>query len=262
MQPCRSSAPMMGRMTHADEGRWLPVTTTSEVARARFEQGRSAAHHYQFEAAVEHLDAALAEDPTFVLALLHRGGSADVAAQGRAFLNLAEANRERASDDEGRLIDAFRAFLVDAEYERAIVILHELSAKYTADPYLPSYLGLRYYRNLQRYDDAADQFRQALARDPGFAQAYNWLGYIAMDQADHATAEAMFERYRDLAPDEPRPYDSLGVLYLRTGRHEAAAEQFEQALARDTRFEESREKLGRARAAQADVLTGDRGSNP
>lgn len=240
---------MMGRMTQTDEGRWLPVTSTSEVARARFEQERAAAHHYQFESAVEHLDVALAEDPAFVLALLHRGGSAADAAEGRAFLDRAEANRHRPTEDEGRMIDAFRAFLVDAEYERAIEILQELSAKYAADPYLPSYLGLRYYRNLQRYEDAADQFRQAMARDPGFVQAYNWLGYIAMDQGDHATAEAMFERYRDLAPDEPRPYDSLGVLFLRTGRHEAAAQQFEQALARDTRFEESRVKLARARAA-------------
>jgi tetratricopeptide (TPR) repeat protein len=252
----------MGRMTQADEGRWLPVTTTSEVARAHFERGRAAAHHYQFEAACEHLDAALAEDPAFVLALLHRGGSADDAAQSRTFLDLAEANRHRATDDEGRMIDAFRAFLVDDEYERAIEILLELSATYTGDPYLPSYLGLRYYRNLQRYEDAADQFRHALARDPGFAQAYNWLGYIAMDQGDHATAEAMFERYRDLAPDEPRPYDSLGVLFLRTGRHEAAAQQFERALARDTRFEESRVKLARARAAQADALAREPRSRP
>jgi tetratricopeptide (TPR) repeat protein len=253
---------MMGRMTHADESRWLPVTTTSEGARARFEHGRAAAHHYQFEAAREHLDAALAEDPTFVLALLHRGGSADDAAQGRTFLDLAEANRDRASDDEGRMIDAFRAFLVDAEYERAIAILQELSASYTDDPYLPSYLGLRYYRNLQRYEDAADQFRHALARDPGFAQAYNWLGYIAMDQGDHATAEAMFERYRDLAPDEPRPYDSLGVLHLRAGRHEEAAQRFEQALACDARFDESREKLARARTAQAAALGDEGRSNP
>jgi tetratricopeptide (TPR) repeat protein len=151
------------------------------------------------------------------------------------------------------MIDAFRAFLLDGTYERAIAIFHELAAKYAADPYLPAYLGLRYYRNLKRYQDAVDQFRSALSRDSGFVQAYNWLGYIAMDQGDYATAEAMFERYLGLAPDEPRPHDSMGVLCLRSGRPGEAVHHFEQALARDARFTESRDKLAGARAALAEA---------
>jgi tetratricopeptide (TPR) repeat protein len=241
-------------MNSQDPARWLPVTTASEAARARFERGRSAAHHYQFEEAREHLDAALAADPTFVLALLHRGGSTDVPAELRDCIDRAEANREHASEDEGRMIDAFRAFLLDRDYQRAVAIFQDLSARYDADPYLPTYLGLRYYRNLKRYEDAATQFRNALARDPGFAQAYNWLGYVAMDQGDHARAASMFERYLALAPDQPRAHDSLGVLCLRSGRYEEAADHFEGALARDGRFDESREKLARAREARAKEL--------
>jgi tetratricopeptide (TPR) repeat protein len=244
----------MACMNSHDHGRWLPVTTTSEEARARFERGRSAAHHYQFAEACEHLDAALAADPTFVLALLHRGGSADDPDEVRAWLDQAEANRERATDDEGLMIDAFRAFLLAGDYHRAVAILHDLSARYDADPYLPNYLGLRYYRNLKRYDDAVAQFEDALARDPGFTQAYNWLGYVAMDRGDHATAASMFERYLALAPDQPRSHDSMGVLCLRSGRYEEAMRHFEQALARDARFDESREKLLRAREARTQEL--------
>lgn len=127
-------------MANGDRAAWLPVTTRSEVVRERFERGRAAAHHDQFVQAREHLDAALVEDPTFVLASLHRGGSADDAVDVRAFVDLEEANRERASDGEGLMIDAFHAFLVDGEYERAITIFAELASTYTADPYLPSYL--------------------------------------------------------------------------------------------------------------------------
>jgi tetratricopeptide (TPR) repeat protein len=244
-------------MHHDDARGWLPVTTASEAARARFERGRAAAHHYQFEQAVEHLEAALAEDPAFVLALLHRGGSAGDADECRTFLDAADAHRDHVSDGERRLIDAFRAFLLDGEYERAIEILHGLADTHTADPYLPSYLGFRYYRNLKRYEEASEQFRLALARDPGFVQAYNWLGYIAMDQADYATAEAMFERYLAEAPDEPRAHDSMGVFALRRGRPQEAIHHFERALARDARFEESQIKLGRARAALADTAPED-----
>jgi tetratricopeptide (TPR) repeat protein len=134
-----------------------------------------------------------------------------------------------------------------------VEILQALSAAFPADPYLSSYLGLRYYRNLQRFDDAVVQFREALARDATFVQAYHWLGRIALDRDDLATAKAMFERYVALAPEEPRPHDSLGLLYVREGRLGDAVRAFERALARDPRFDESRDNLALAREALADV---------
>lgn len=229
----------------------LPVTTTSEEAHEHFLLGRDAAHHYQFAEAREHLDQAIAADPSFVLAHLHRGGSAAYLSELQDYLGRAEANRDRASAGEQHMIDAFRAFLLENDYDRAIEILSELSSEYPDDPYLPSYLGFRYYRNLKRYDEGAEQFRRALERDPSFVQAYNWLGYIAMDQGNHATAEENFQRYIHLAPDEPRPHNSLGVLRLRQGRYEEAARQFEQAFAVDPRFTESGDNLARARIEQA-----------
>lgn len=230
----------------------LPVTTTSEEAREHFFLGRDAAHHYQFAEAREHLDRALAADSTFVLALLHRMGSTprtegDVR---RRYLERAEANRERVSESEQRMIDAFRAFLWDDDYERAIEILSGLSEEYPDDPYLPAYLGFRYYGNLGRYDEGAEQFRRALARDSNFVQAYNWLGRIALLQGDYAAAEEHFQRYLELAPTAPRPYNSLGVLRLRQGRHEEAARYFEQSFAVDPRFTVSRDNLARAHIVQ------------
>lgn len=229
----------------------LPVTTKSEEAREHFEMGRNAAHHYQFAEAREHLDKAIAADPSFVLAHLHRGGSAATLSELQDYLNRAEANRDSVSEGEQQMIVAFRAFLLEDDYDRAIRIFSKLSAEYPDDPYLTSYLGLRYYRNLKRYDEAAEQFRRALERDSSFVQAFNWLGYIAMDQGDYAAAEETFKRYIRLAPDQPRPYNSLGVLYLRQSNYEEAARQFEQAFARDRRFTESRDNLVRARIAQA-----------
>jgi tetratricopeptide (TPR) repeat protein len=240
-------------MTRAPDAGRVPVSTTSDRARAHFERGRTAAHHYRFALARDELDAALALDPTFVLALLHRGGSSAEIAECRAFIEEAEANRSHASEAEGRMIDAFGAFLLDGDYDLAVELLQALSAAYPADPYLSSYLGLRYYRNLQRFDAAAAQFREALARDATFVQAYHWLGRIALDQDDLATAGAMFERYTALAPDEPRPHDSLGLLYVREGRYDDAIRAFERALACDPRFDESRHNLARARAALADA---------
>ena len=219
----------MTRMSGTAEARRLPITTTSEQARTRFERGRAAAHHYRFTVARDEFDAALALDATFVLALLHRGGSAEDPAESRRFIEAAEASRAHASAAEGRMIGAFRAFLLDRDYDLAVEIFRELSAAHPGDPYLTSYLGLRYYRNLQRYDEAAAQFREALVRDPSFVQAYHWLGCIALDQGDLDAAKSLFERYAALAPEEPRPHDDLGILYLRQGRLDEAARSFERA---------------------------------
>lgn len=235
----------------------LPVTTKSEEAREHFEAGRTAAHHYQFAEAREHLDAAIAADPTFVLAHLHRGGSAAQRSELEDYLSRAAANRDGVSEGEQQMIDAFHAFLLERDYTRAVDLFSKLSAEYPDDPYLPAYLGLRYYRNLGRYNEAAEQFKRALERDPEFVQAYNWLGYVAMDQGDHDTAEETFKRYIHLAPDEPRPYNSLGVLYLRQDRYEDAVQQFEKAFARDSRFTESRDNIVRARIAQANKRFGE-----
>lgn len=221
----------------------MPITTTSDDARAHFVMGRDAAHHYQFAEAREHLDAAIAADPTFVLAHLHRGGSADFVSEIRDYLARAAAHRDRASPGEQQMIDAFTAFLLHDDYTRAIEIFSRLSAQFPDDPYLPSYLGLRYYRNLRRYDEAVAQFQRALERDSSFTQAYNWLGHIAMDQGQLERAEETFNRYVRLAPNQPRAYNSLGMFHLRQRRYEDAARMFEQASARDPRFTESRDNL-------------------
>jgi tetratricopeptide (TPR) repeat protein len=231
----------------------LPVTTTSDYAREYFLLGRDAAHHYQFAEAREHLDRAIAEDSTFVLAHLHRGGSAVYLSELEDYLGRADTYRDFVSPGEQQMIDAFRAFLWERNYDRAIEIFSRLASEYEDDPYLPAYLGFRYYRNLQRYDEAAEQFRRAVERDPGFVQAYNWLGYIAMDQGDYTQAEELFRRYIQLAPDKPRPHNSLGVLHMRQGRYDEAAKYFEQAFAVDPRFSESLDNLVRAHIERENV---------
>lgn len=232
-------------MTDPSAGRrLLPVTTSSEVARRRFEAGRHAAFHYQPTQAKEHLDAAIADDPTFVLAYLHRGGMSLPSERGEYF-RLARANRDRVTEDEGRMVDAFHAFLWDGDIDEAILILGELADRYEDDPYLPTYLGLRYLRNLGDLDRAKEQFERAVRRDPSFAQGHHWLGQVALERKDYEAAAAALLQYAQMAPDQPRPYDSLGLLYLSQGLLDGAEEQFRAALERDPGFAESRQNFSR-----------------
>jgi tetratricopeptide (TPR) repeat protein len=238
------------QLTSTAQAQVLPITTNSEAARAHFERGRHSAFHYDNVRAREHLDAAIAADPAFVLAYLHRGGMSSPLERGPYF-EAARAHRDAVSAGEQRMVDAFHAFLWEGDVQRAVEIFTELAEQYPDDPYLPTYLGLRYYHNLQRYDEARAQFHRALERDSTFAQAHKWLGYVALDQEDYEAAEAHFRRYVELAPTQGRPHETLGRYYLRTGRPEEAAAQFQRSVEVDPRFTPGRESLMRLYIQQA-----------
>jgi tetratricopeptide (TPR) repeat protein len=227
--------------TH-EQLRHLPVTTDSAEARRHFEVGRMMAFQYQQGRARRSLDAAIAADPGFVLAYLHRGGMSNNDERGPYF-EQARAHRDRVTADEGRMIDAFHAFLWDQRVADAVAIFTELADRYPDDPYLPTYLGLRYLHNLGRPDRAREQFERALRRDPAFAPGYLWLGQVALREGDLDEAERRLARYLELAPQEPRAHDSLGLLRQRQGRHEEAEASFAEALDLEPDFSESREHL-------------------
>jgi len=226
----------------------LPVTTTSEEARRHFLLGRTAAHHYQFAEAREHLDRALAADSTFVLALLHRAGSS-YRHQRRPYFERALAHRDGASEGERRLVDAFVAFLHPdrLDVDRAVGILSELSEDYPDDPYFPAYVGFR-YRNDRRFAESAEQFEAALGRDSTFVQAYHWLGTIAMAKEDYAVAEEHFQEYLRRAPERWRAHHALGTLRLRQDHADEADAFFDRAAALDPSGE-ARSGVGYAYAA-------------
>jgi tetratricopeptide (TPR) repeat protein len=222
--------------------RHLPVTTDSAEARHHFEVGRMMAFQYQQQRARRSLDEAIAADPGFVLAYLHRGGMSN-GDEREPYFEQARANMERVTADEGRMVDAFHAFLWDQRVPDAVAIFTELADRYEDDPYLPTYLGLRYLHNLGRPDLAREQFERALSRDPGFAPGHLWLGQVALREDDLGEAERRFGRYLDLAPREPRAHDSLGILRQRQGRYDEAEASFNEALALEPDFTESREHL-------------------
>jgi tetratricopeptide (TPR) repeat protein len=220
----------------------MAVTTASDEARSHFEQGRLQASHIQAARARTHFDAALAADPDFALAHAYRA-LVSPAAERAAHVQHAAAHAAGASEGERAMIAAVEARQA-GDFDREIELLRGLAAQYPGDPNVPFLLGWRYFAQ-ERYDEAEAAARQALAVDRDFAPVYNMLGYLAIEREDYAAAEEAFRDYVRLAPGEPNPYDSLGELYLITGRLDEAEPQFEQALARDPEFTVSRDNLVR-----------------
>lgn len=100
-----------------------------------------------------------------------------------------------------------------------------------------------FYRHLEEYDKAIQEYEAILELDPNRKLAYNELAYIYAGRGDFTTALKKIEKYAELAPDEPNPHDSHGEILMRSGRLDEAEEHFEAALAIRSDFMTSAENL-------------------
>jgi tetratricopeptide (TPR) repeat protein len=72
--------------------------------------------------------------------------------------------------------------------------------------------------------------------NPDFAPAYNLLGYVYRTIDDLDSARSAFERYVELIPDEPNPYDSYAELLMEMGEYDESIENYRKALEYDPHF--------------------------
>ncbi len=212
----------------------IPITTSSKEAREDYLEGRDLADRLRSVEAHKLFDEALAEDSLFALAYL---SNAFVQPDARGFFdNFSKAKElvDSVSDGERLLILATEAAIEgnDSSQEEN---LSQLLTLYPDDARAHSFLGQLYF-NQQRYRDALKQFQRAIALDPDFSAPYNLSGYSYRFLGLVDSAAAMFEKYIDLIPDDPNPYDSYAELLLKKGEFEESIESYRRALALDPGF--------------------------
>lgn len=83
------------------------------------------------------------------------------------------------------------------------------------------------------YERALELYEQALRIDSSLGAAWHNAGICFMEERQYMEARRSFQRAADLLVTDPRPYESLGVLYLRQGFAREAYEQYGRALERD-----------------------------
>ncbi len=69
----------------------------------------------------------------------------------------------------------------------------------------------------QRFGDAVPLLKQVVARNPGNADAYNYLGYAVRKLGDRAAAFDYYRRALQLDPNHLGANQYLGELYAETG---------------------------------------------
>ncbi|HSO24772.1 MAG TPA: tetratricopeptide repeat protein, partial [Chondromyces sp.] len=212
----------------------IPITTASAEARSAYLEGRELEDSLRLTDAHDHFVLATGLDPEFALAWMAVANSAPSAVEFFAAMRRAVAAAPGASDGEQMLIAAFEA-AVNGEPAVQRAELEKLVAAYPDDERAHNALA-NFLLGQQRYGEAAEAYRTAIALDPGYPTPYNQLGYALRFLGDSAGAEEAFKSYIELVPDQPNPYDSYAELLMKVGRFEDSITSYEKALEIDPTF--------------------------
>ena len=93
--------------------------------------------------------------------------------------------------------------------------------------------GCKLDTDRRTYAEALHAYEQAVALDPGFADAWCNLGTVLYNQERRARARECFERTLELEPYHLEGHLNMAALLEEEGRSEAALAHYERALAAD-----------------------------
>lgn len=220
----------------------VPVTTNSKEAKKIFMQGRDKMENSQTIAAAELFDKAIALDPNFALAHLYRaqtGGTREVVLKHR---ELASTLSDKVSEGERHIIKYTIASAEGKEDERKTE-METLVSTFPKDKRIHVMHGL-YLASREKPAEAAEAFNKAIQIDKKYAPAYNLLGYVRMDQKNWAESEKAFQKYIELQPKNPNPYDSYADMLLKSGKLDEALTNFRKAYSLDETFISSLGRIG------------------
>jgi len=119
--------------------------------------------------------------------------------------------------------------------EAYLARLLEYQAAYPREAELTRLLAAA-YQELGQLEQTEYWGRKTLELDANDALSYNILGYAELSRGRFAAAEEQFRKYAFIAEDQANPHDSLGELFLVTGRYEEAARELHRAIALNPRF--------------------------
>jgi tetratricopeptide (TPR) repeat protein len=212
----------------------IPISTTSPEAKAEFVQARDMTEKLRITESLAHFRKAVELDPSFAWAELALAQASPTGTEFFEHLNKAVALAPKASDGERLLILAAQAgtnndALQQKEY------LEQLVAAYPEDE-RANFAMAGWYFGQQDLPKAIDRYRKATEINPTFSTAYNLMGYAYRQNGQFADAEKSFQRYIELIPNDPNPYDSYAELLLKMGRFDEAIAQYRKALAIDPNF--------------------------
>jgi eukaryotic-like serine/threonine-protein kinase len=154
----------------------------------------------------------------FSLANLNLGGEAD---ESRRLIEKAWRLKDNVNERERLQIQAAYVLNIEHDPRKAIEIDEAIIHKYPHEQSIYLTLGST-YGNLLEFDKSVETFERGLMVDSLDKNLWNSLAYgnVALNRKEDALAA--INRYLQIAPAEPNPYDSKGDIYLFFGDVDSA----------------------------------------
>jgi tetratricopeptide (TPR) repeat protein len=212
----------------------LPVTTSSPVARKEFEHAMVDLEALRRADALNDLRATVKRDPKFAQAQIlisHLTHDPDEQVTARA---CAEQLAPHVTAGE-RLLIRWLSGVQENNYVVAIAAMNDLLAMYPRD-HRTAFLAGRWLVHQRRYAQGVFVLEHAVALYPDYPAALNELAYAYAFSGNFEKASALMERYVQLQPDQPNPYDSYGEILRAAGQYDAALDKYRMAIRVDPSF--------------------------
>jgi tetratricopeptide (TPR) repeat protein len=212
----------------------LPVTTNSPAARKEFEHAMADLEALRRADAVNDLRATVKRDPKFAQAyilLSHLTHDPDEQVSTRT---RAEQLASQVTPGE-RLLIRWLSGVQENNYVPAIAAMNDLLAMYPRD-HRTAFLAGRWLVHQRRYAQGVFVLEHAIALFPDYPAALNELAYAYAFSGNFEKASALMERYVQLQPDQPNPYDSYGEILRAAGQYDAALDKYRMAIRIDPTF--------------------------
>ena len=103
-------------------------------------------------------------------------------------------------------------------------------------------LGNGYARN-ERYSEAADAYKSALAINPKLEEAYHALGAVAFNQKNYTESLKYFQKHLEHAPKDSLTLYDVGNAYMQLKQFDKAAKSYSEAIDNSETFTEAHYNL-------------------
>jgi len=214
----------------------MPLTGTKEAV-ALFIQAREKGENLEDTGAL--FDQVISKDPNFAYAYLFAGQNN---LEFQKNIETAVRLADKASPGERELIFAARD-QSNGNTAGQLSHLQQLLKLFPGDKRAHMQMS-NYLRAVGDDVEALHHLQEAVKIDSKYAPAYNLIGYSNIALGKYADAEAAFQTYIKLIPNNPNPYDSYAELLMTTGKFDASIKQYEMALAKDPTFVNSYRGMG------------------
>ncbi len=218
----------------------VEITTNSLDAYRAFLAGVEYFQKYQWQKAQVLLYEALSYDSTCAAAYYYLSLIRPYP-ESRILIEKGRTYSDNCAEKDRLLINAQFAFLHD-DIRTTLLELSLLTKMYPEEKY-PHFKMAQLAPKFITSQQAMGHLQRAVAIDPLYKNAYNLMGYVYYYMGDKKQSLAAIDKYIQMAPEEPNPYDSKADILARFGDHDEAMGLYRMVLGKDPDFRNALEKM-------------------